>query len=178
MEGARRLQSPNHDERPEDTAISLIIVHGISMPPGSFGGDGIDRLFTNTLDTSPGTGLEDLRGLKVSSHLMIDRKGTLTQYVPLTKRAWHAGVSCHKGQHNCNDFSIGIELEGCDHIPYTEEQYQALTTAIHLCRKQWPAIDRDRIVAHSAVAPGRKTDPGPAFSWPHLHRLLAAYEGN
>ena len=177
IEGARKLPSPNYDQRPGSAAISLIIVHGISMPPGCFGGDGIDRLFTNSLDTSPGTGLEDLAGLKVSSHLMINREGELTQYVPLTKRAWHAGVSCFAGQHDCNDFSIGIELEGCDHVPYSEEQYHALAAVIILCRNQWQDIDRSRVVAHSAVAPGRKTDPGPAFSWPRLHRLLAGREG-
>ena len=173
INGARICRSSNYDARPANAGISLLVVHGISMPPGCFGGKGIDLLFTNSLDTGPGSGLEDIAGLRVSSHLLLDRQGSLTQYVALTERAWHAGESCFAGQENCNDYSIGVELEGCDDVPYSDAQYEGLAAVVSICRKRWPAIGKSRVVAHSTIAPGRKSDPGPAFSWPRLRQLLA-----
>ncbi len=172
--GALQLPSPNCDERPAGAIIDLLVIHNISLPPGQFGGGYIDALFTNTLDCSAHPYFERLRGLRVSSHLLIRRDGTLVQYVPLHLRAWHAGVSCFEGRERCNDFSIGIELEGCDDKPFTAKQYRRL---IPLCRqllKTYPALTPQRIVGHSDIAPGRKTDPGPYFDWERLRAGLSA----
>ncbi|MEM7027578.1 MAG: 1,6-anhydro-N-acetylmuramyl-L-alanine amidase AmpD [Pseudomonadota bacterium] len=162
---ARHIRSPNCDERPEPFEISLIVIHGISLPPNCYGGPYIDQLFTNSLNTEDHPYFKDISHLRVSSHLMINRQGLLTQYVPLKKRAWHAGESEFKGRKVCNDFSIGIELEGCDDESYTDSQYKVLIELTEMIRLHWPAISKDRIVGHEDIAPGRKTDPGPAFDW-------------
>jgi len=167
---ARQQSSPNCDERQDE--VSLLIVHGISLPPGEFGGPWIDALFTNTLDPNEHEYFKQISNLKVSSHLLIRRDGELVQYVPFNKRAWHAGESQFDGQDCCNDFSIGIELEGTDDLAYTDEQYNQLVAVITSIQAEYPAITTERIVGHSDVAPGRKTDPGTAFDWARLRRLL------
>lgn len=174
VRGARQVPSPHEDARPEGVDPSLIIIHGISLPPGSFGGTAIDELFTGRLDSADHPYFLQLAGLRVSSHLLIRRRGEVVQYVPLHRRAWHAGQSVWRGRQRCNDFSIGIELEGVDDLPYTPEQYRRLATVIRLMRRQLPSLAQAEIVGHSDVAPGRKTDPGPAFDWDRLRRLLAA----
>jgi AmpD protein len=163
--GVRHCPSPNCDRRPEGCTVDLLVVHGISLPPGEFGGPYIDHLFTNSLNVAAHPGFAGLAGLRVSAHLLIRRDGTLTQYVSLDERAWHAGVSCYMDRERCNDYSIGIELEGADGIPYDERQYEALIGVTRLLLRRWPAITPERIVGHSDIAPGRKTDPGPAFDW-------------
>lgn len=169
---ARFVPSPNHDRRPDDEAPSLVVVHGISLPPGEFGGDHIDRLFTNTLDPGAHPYFAGIAGLRVSSHLLVRRDGRLVQYVPLHLRAWHAGKSCWRGRECCNDFSIGIELEGTDDRPYESVQYDALAGLIHALRGAYPGITDDAIAGHADIAPGRKTDPGPAFDWQRLQCCL------
>lgn len=161
----KSFDSPNYNERPPGTEISLLVIHGISLPPGKFGGNAIHDLFMNQLNTILFPHLKDLR---VSTHLLIRRSGEVIQYVPFHKRAWHAGKSSFQGRSECNDFSIGIELEGADDVPYDERQYQALREQILRIRTIYPAITTDRIVGHSDIAPGRKTDPGPAFDWKKL----------
>lgn len=173
LEGVERVPSPNYDERPEGTQISLVIVHGISLPPGEFGGPWIDQLFTNQLDRGLHPYFEGIADLQLSTHLLVRRDGKVVQYVPFSKRAWHAGTSCFNDKEACNDFSIGIELEGEDETPYTEEQYQVLAKLIAVLREAYPAIGREAVVGHCDVAPGRKTDPGLAFDWEHLNRLLS-----
>jgi len=171
--GARRVLSPNCDDRPADGDIDLIVVHGISLPPGEYGGSWIDDLFTNRLDATAHPYFATIADLQVSSHVLIRRDGELVQYVPFTRRAWHAGQSCYRGRGACNDFAIGIELEGDDDTPYEKRQYARLAELIILLRRQFPAINADAIVGHCDIAPGRKTDPGPAFDWQHLTSLLA-----
>lgn len=166
---ARQVPSPNHDARPE-TAIDLLVVHGISLPPSRFGGPYIDQLFTNCLCPDEHPYFAGVAGLKVSSHLLIRRCGELVQYVPLTRRAWHAGVSRWGGRSRCNDFSIGIELEGDDETPYTDAQYHCLAAATRAIRATYPAITPDRVVGHCHIAPERKTDPGPYFDWARLRQ--------
>jgi AmpD protein len=173
VSGARRVLSPNCDDRPEGCDISLIVVHGISLPPGEYGGAWIDHFFTNRLDAGAHPYFAEIKDLRVSAHLLIRRDGELVQYVPFTGRAWHAGKSCHRDRDACNDFAIGIELEGQDDQPYEDIQYRRLAELIRLLRRRFRAIGRDDIVGHSDVAPGRKTDPGPAFDWKRLRRLLA-----
>lgn len=165
--------SPNFDSRPAGMDIDLVIVHGISLPPGEFGGEAISRLFRNELDPSEHPSFRDLGGLRVSAHALIDRGGAITQYVSFLDRAWHAGPSSYHGRPACNDFSIGIELEGTDSLPYERSQYEALAALTRALMSRWPAVRPDRIVGHSDVAPGRKTDPGPVFDWDGLRRLLA-----
>ena len=169
---ARQVPSPNCDDRPPGMAIDLIVIHGISLPPGEFGGPWIDALFTNTLDPAVHPFFQEIQALRVSAHLLIRRTGELVQYVPLQWRAWHAGQSCFAGRERCNDFSIGIELEGTDTRPYTAPQYRRLAAVIALLRKTYPAIGPERLVGHCDIAPGRKTDPGPCFDWRRLQRLL------
>ena len=170
LEGVRQIPSPNCDARPEGTEVSLLVIHGISLPPNQFGGDEIDRLFTNQLDPEAHPYFREIYQLRVSSHLLIRRDGEIVQYVPFTKRAWHAGESCYHGQTCCNDFSIGIELEGSDEEAYEDVQYQVLNQVIQLLRQHFPAIGDQDIVGHSHIAPGRKTDPGPAFDWTRIGR--------
>jgi AmpD protein len=169
IEPARQCPSPNCDERPGDRAPELIIVHGISLPPGEFGGPGIERLFTNTLNWDEHSYFEEIRGLEVSSHLLIRRDGELIQFVPFTQRAWHAGDSRFRGRSCCNDFSIGIELEGDDDTPYTDDQYSVLASVSKALIAAYPGLSARKIAAHSDVSPGRKTDPGPAFDWLQLY---------
>ena len=172
LDAAGYLPSPNSDERPDGITIDLLVIHGISLTPGEFGGPWIDALFTNTLDPAVHPYFQTLAGLRVSAHVLIRRDGELTQYVPFQRRAWHAGVSEYAGRSRCNDFSVGIELEGADEVPYTDRQYQQLAEVIRALRQAYPAITPERLVGHADIAPGRKTDPGPAFDWVRLHRLL------
>ena len=168
----RRRPSPNCDERPPGAVVDMVVIHGISLPPGRFGGGFVEALFTNRLDPDLHPSFKELRGLRVSAHLLIDRRGALTQFVPFAGRAWHAGESCFEGRSRCNDYSIGIELEGCDAVPYSEAQYEALIQVLRLLLRHYPAITPARVVGHCHVAPGRKTDPGPAFDWPRLRAAL------
>lgn len=177
LAGVRRVPSPNFDERPPDSEIDLLVIHGISLPPGEFGGDAIDRLFTNRLDPAAHPYYQAIAHLRVSAHVFIDRAGRVTQYVPFTQRAWHAGASVFCGRQNCNDFSIGIELEGCDDVPYAAPQYDTLARLSQLLMQTWPGITQARIVGHADIAPGRKTDPGPAFDWTYYSGLLKIEAG-
>jgi AmpD protein len=174
FDAARQQPSPNCDERPAGVSPDLIVIHGISLPPGQYGGPWIDALFTNTLDPAAHPYFQDIHQLRVSSHLLIRRDGELVQYVPLHLRAWHAGASCYCGRERCNDFSIGIELEGSDDTPYDAAQYEVLNEVIRALRTAYPALAAGQIAGHSDIAPGRKTDPGPCFDWPRLQALLAA----
>jgi len=173
MRTARQVSSPNFDDRPANCGAELIIVHGISLPPGEFGGEWIDQLFTNSIDPAAHPYFREIVALPVSSHLLIRRDGELVQYVPLTKRAWHAGVSCYRDRQQCNDFSIGIELEGADEIPYTDVQYEVLSAVIQALRSAFPSLAEAPVVGHCDVSAGRKTDPGPAFDWQRLFDRLA-----
>ncbi|MCB1770199.1 MAG: 1,6-anhydro-N-acetylmuramyl-L-alanine amidase AmpD [Candidatus Competibacteraceae bacterium] len=172
LNAAQRVDSPNSDERPTGCAIDLIVVHGISLPPSEFGGPWIDALFTNTLDPTLHPYFARIAGLRVSAHLLIRRDGGVTQYVSFNRRAWHAGESLYAGRRQCNDFSIGIELEGVDDLPYEDRQYPVLAATIRALWEAYPTLSPDRLVGHADIAPGRKTDPGPAFSWRRLRRLL------
>ncbi len=169
---ARQVPCPNCSQRPEMTDISLLVIHNISLPPGEYGQGHIEAFFTNHLDPKLHPYFETICDLQVSSHLLIDRQGAITQFVPFTARAWHAGVSSFAGRDNCNDYSIGIELEGTDEEAYTQAQYAALTSVSRAIMACWPAITPERIVGHSDIAPGRKTDPGPAFDWDAYRRAL------
>ena len=173
LNSARRVSSPNFDPRPPGSEIDLVVVHGISLPPGEFGGPHIEQLFCNRLDPRAHDRFRAIASLKVSAHLLIRRDGSLVQFVAFTDRAWHAGESQFGRRADCNDFSIGIELEGTDLTPYEAVQYVRLAEVCRTLMDRWPAIAEDRIVGHSDVAPRRKTDPGPAFDWRHLHDLLA-----
>ena len=174
---ARYCESPNRDARPAGADPSMIVVHGISLPPGEFGGPQIEALFTNTLDWGAHPYFDEIRGLKVSSHVLIQRDGGVVQFVPFTERAWHAGESCFRGQTCCNDISIGIELEGEDETPYDDRQYDALEGIIRALCEAYPAISPREVAGHSDIAPGRKTDPGPAFDWFRLYDGLGSGEG-
>lgn len=169
LAGARRIASPNFDERPEGVVVSLLVIHGISLPPGRFGGDGVERLFTNRLDFTAHPFYETLRELAVSTHFFIRRDGSLVQFVPCERRAWHAGASTWRGRSRCNDFSIGVELEGTDTRPYTARQYARLERLVKALRARYPVRD---LAGHDQIAPGRKTDPGPAFDWQRLRALV------
>jgi len=158
--------SPNWDERPDGAVVDLLVIHNISLPPGEFGGPWIDDLFMNRLDPRAHPYFREIADLRVSAHLLIRRDGQLIQYVPLDRRAWHAGQSNFCGRERCNDFSIGIELEGSDDLPFTDAQYDTLILATREIQNQFPLITRERVTGHSDVAPGRKTDPGPRFDWP------------
>lgn len=175
--GARQLASPNYDERPDEEDISLLVIHGISLPPSDFGGPWIDQLFTNQLDPNAHPYFAEIHQLRVSSHLLIRRDGEMVQYVSLHKRAWHAGVSSFEGRERCNDYAIGIELEGTDTLPYEGIQYQQLARVTNVLTRQFANINKDRIVGHSDIAPGRKTDPGPAFDWEYYFSLLYEQQG-
>jgi len=172
LQGVTFIESPNHDARPDDESPSLVVVHGISLPPNQFGGEGVKQLFTNRLDAKEHPYYESIQHLKVSAHVFIRRDGEVIQFVPFNQRAWHAGVSSFNGREKCNDFSIGIELEGADHIPYTAAQYQALSEVIKGIWQAYPSMKERLVVGHSDIAPGRKTDPGDYFLWSALDRLL------
>jgi len=173
LQSAQQLPSPNCSERPVDE-ISLLVIHNISLPPGEFGGPYISELFCNQLDCSQHEYFAGLKELKVSSHLLIRRDGALVQYVPFNMMAWHAGISSFEGREACNEFSIGIELEGSDYEKFTDEQYDRLIAVSRLLLKSYPELDPQRIVGHSDIAPERKTDPGPFFDWARYLSALQA----
>jgi N-acetyl-anhydromuramoyl-L-alanine amidase len=169
VDAARYVASDNCDERPAGAAITLLVIHNISLPPGEFGGDGIVRLFTNDLDYAAHPYYRTLVGMRVSAHFLIRRTGELLQFVPCALRAWHAGDSAWRGRNRCNDFSIGIELEGTDDLPYTEAQYSVLAGLARALRSAYPIAD---IAGHCDIAPTRKTDPGPSFDWQRFRGLI------
>ena len=168
LEGARFIPSPNHDERQTPDDLSLIVIHCISLPPGQFGTEGVTQLFTNALNPDEHPYYAGIAHLRVSAHLLIRRTGELVQYVPFNRRAWHAGVSCYAGREVCNDFSIGIELEGTDDTPYEDIQYERLNAVIDALLAAYPTLSREHITGHEHIAPGRKTDPGVFFEWSRL----------
>jgi AmpD protein len=167
----RIVDSPNQDERPRGVEITLVVLHSISLPPGEYGGDAIERLFTNRLDPAAHPYFGEIHGLKLSSHFLVRRDGELVQFVPVARRAWHAGVSSWRGRSRCNDFSVGIELEGTDDTPFEDAQYACLQRVLKDLRTQLPLRD---IAGHSEIAPGRKTDPGARFDWRRLLLDLAS----
>lgn len=171
--GATQVLSPHQDGRPAGVAPDLIVVHGISLPPGEFGGPWIDRLFCGQLPAAAHPSFAAIAQLRVSAHALIRRDGAITQYVPFGERAWHAGQSHYAGRSACNDFSVGIELEGTDQMPYADAQYAALAALIVALCAAYPSLSRERVVGHADIAPGRKTDPGPAFEWSQLRTALA-----
>ncbi|MGA9854008.1 MAG: 1,6-anhydro-N-acetylmuramyl-L-alanine amidase AmpD [Gammaproteobacteria bacterium] len=173
ISGARQLTSPHCDARPPGIPIDLLVIHGISLPPGEFGGEWIEHLFLGSLPRDAHPYFATIQNLRVSAHLLIHREGELLQFVPFLRRAWHAGTSSHQGHESCNDFSIGIELEGCDEVPYTAAQYARLVVVTRAIMAAYPDITAARIVGHSDIAPGRKTDPGPAFDWAQFRAQLA-----
>lgn len=168
LDTARRIDSPNFDERPPDENISLIVVHAISLPPAQFGSDDIARLFTNTLDPAAHPYFAPISSVRVSAHFLIRRDGELIQFVSCRQRAWHAGASCWDGRQRCNDFSVGIELEGCDEQAFEAPQYERLVELIAMLRASYPITS---VVGHSDISPGRKSDPGPCFDWGRLSSL-------
>jgi N-acetyl-anhydromuramoyl-L-alanine amidase len=171
--GARQVLSPHFDSRPSGMTPDLIVVHGISLPPGEFGGPWIDRLFTGGLPPDAHPYFRNIAGARVSAHVVIRRDGQIVQYVPFGERAWHAGASQYRGRSVCNDFSVGVELEGADDQPYEDAQYTQLAALIDALLTAYPTLSREHITGHSDIAPGRKTDPGPAFEWPRLHAELS-----
>ncbi len=175
LAGVRRCPSPNCDDRPASCEPSLIVIHNISLPPGEFGGEAIDQLFTNCLDPQEDEFFAEINHLRVASHILIRRCGEIVQYVPFQQRAFHAGVSQFQRRKRCNDFSIGIELEGSDYVAFTEQQYLRLIDLIKVLCLHYPKLTPDLITGHSNIAPGRKTDPGPFFAW---ERLMAVFQNN
>jgi AmpD protein len=163
LSAVRRVDSPNCDERPSDTAITLLVIHNISLPPGEFGGPGVEQLFTNRLDPEEHPYYATIQGLRVSAHFFIRRDGELIQFVPCAQRAWHAGASSWRGRERCNDFSLGVELEGSDEQPFTDAQYDRLNGLIQTLGAAHPTLAD--LAGHADIAPGRKTDPGPCFDW-------------
>ncbi|MBX2868804.1 MAG: 1,6-anhydro-N-acetylmuramyl-L-alanine amidase AmpD [Acidiferrobacterales bacterium] len=166
------VPSPNWDERPEGVIIDTLVIHAISLPPDQFGGSFICDLFTNTLDPAGHPYFKEINHLRVSSHYLINRAGEVTQFVSALSRAWHAGVSEFSGRCQVNDFSVGIELEGCDTQPFELAQYQELSKLTYSIQSSFSGITKERIVGHSDIAPGRKTDPGPCFDWELYRNLL------
>jgi AmpD protein len=169
LRAARQCHSPNQDARPAGVEADLIVLHGISLPPGEFGGDAIEQLFCGRLDWDSHPYFQTIRGLAVSSHVLIRRDGEVLQFVPFAARAWHAGASCFRGRKTCNDHSIGIELEGADDVSYDDRQYVVLIALLAALLSAYPGLSTRRIAAHSDISPGRKTDPGPAFDWLRLY---------
>ena len=165
LQQARRVLSPNQESRPPQCIPELLVIHNIYLPPGCYEGACVEQLFTNCLDWDAHPYFEEIRGLKVSAHLLIRRDGEAVQFVNFAERAWHAGESVYAGRSNCNDFSIGIELEGCDDQPYAAMQYEVLAGVTRALLDTYPGLNARAIVGHSDIAPGRKTDPGPAFDW-------------
>ena len=166
------MPSPNQNARPDPEDISLVVVHAISLPPGEFENGAVTRFFCNTLDCSGDPRLADLEGVRVSAHLFVSRSAGVTQFVPFDRRAWHAGVSVWRGRRGCNDYSVGIELEGTDESGYTDRQYDALGRILDALFARYPRLDRSAVVGHNEIAPERKTDPGPHFDWRRVHREL------
>ena len=175
LTGATVVPSPNCSARPANTEVDLLVIHNISLPPGEFGTGCVDELFCNSLDTGAHPFFATLRELQVSAHLLIDREGSVRQYVPFDQQAWHAGQSFFQGRERCNEFSIGIELEGTDDTEFTGHQYTSLVAVSALLLRRYPELTEDRIVGHSDIAPGRKTDPGPHFDWALYREQLAAH---
>lgn len=173
LDEAKYIPSPNHDDRPKDE-MSLIVLHNISLPPGEFGGPWITKLFTNQLPPKEHEFFAEIHELRVSSHLLITRQGDVVQYVPFHKRAWHAGVSAYQGRSVCNDFSVGIELEGTDDTDFTEQQYKVLVEALKALVSGYSGLSMQHITGHEHIAPGRKTDPGPHFDWVKLGKECGA----
>lgn len=173
LSDARHMPSPNFDARPDGVDIDLVVVHAISLPPGHFGGPYIEQLFTNCLATDDHPGFADIQQLRVSAHFLITRDGRLLQFVDIFARAWHAGQSSWQGRERCNDFSIGVELEGCDELPFEVAQYARLTSLLKELFQRLPALNVTRLVGHSDIAPTRKTDPGPHFDWAQVRKALA-----
>lgn len=169
---AERIESPNYNDRPVEADVSLLVIHNISLPPGQYGGGYVERFFQNKLPINHDPFFEEIKDLRVSSHLLLERTGRVVQFVSFDKRAWHSGISEFSGCDNCNDYSIGIELEGTDDEPYTDVQYEKLAEITRLLQKQYPKITTDRIVGHCDIAPVRKTDPGPAFDWMRYRGLI------
>lgn len=172
LSSAHQCPSPNFNERPSEASVSLLVIHNISLPPGEFGGGFVQPFFLNQLNPSDHPYFSEIAAMQVSSHLLIERSGCVTQFVDFNRRAWHAGQSIFDGCDNCNDFSIGIELEGADDIDYTFEQYRSLVDISYLLMREYPLITPERITGHEHIAPGRKTDPGAAFNWGDYFRLL------
>ena len=172
LESVIHLPSPNTDSRPKNCSVSLLVIHNISLPPGIFGSSFVEDLFTNNLDFTLNPYFQNLKDLKVSCHLFIKRSGEITQFVSFNERAWHAGLSVFNGRSNCNDYSIGIELEGTNEEEYTDYQYKSLVSVTSTVMRRYPAITSDRIVGHSDISPGRKTDPGNSFDWVRYKREL------
>lgn len=172
LTAAVQCPSPNANHRPPGQSVSLLVIHNISLPPGKFGTGCVQRFFTNSLDISLDPYFQRIAALHVSAHLFIERDGAITQFVPFDARAWHAGVSSFHDVANCNDYSIGIELEGCDHIAYTDAQYNVLAKVARQILAVYPDITPARIVGHNHIAPARKTDPGEAFDWDRFFKLL------
>ncbi|HDK38331.1 MAG TPA: 1,6-anhydro-N-acetylmuramyl-L-alanine amidase AmpD [Thiolapillus brandeum] len=175
LPGAHRCPSPNCDDRPADSVVDLLVIHNISLPPAQFGESWIEDFFLNKLDPSQHPYFREIQHLKVSAHFLIKRDGEILQFVPLDKRAWHAGKSSFQNRDCCNDYSVGIELEGTDNIPYTDAQYQNLAELSKALLEIFPAMTKNRITGHEHIAPDRKTDPGPAFDWPRYLSLLDAH---
>jgi AmpD protein len=169
LNAARHAPSPHCDERPPEAVISMAVIHAISLPPGEFGGDAVERFFAGSLDPAAHPYFREIHAQRVSAHFFIRRDGTLIQFVPCALRAWHAGVSVWQGRERCNDFSIGIELEGCDELAFAPVQYAVLARLLTALRGHFPIRD---IVGHADIAPGRKTDPGPYFDWSGLRAML------
>jgi len=174
MEGVRQVLSPHRDARPQGVEPDLIVMHGISLPPGEYGGPWIDRLFTGNLPREVHPYFATISGMRVSSHLLVRRDGEVVQFVPFPLRAWHAGASSYEGRSACNDFSIGIELEGEDEQPYADAQYHSAAAAVGALLEAYPTLSATRIAGHSQISPGRKTDPGPAFDWQRFRSLIDA----
>lgn len=174
LNSAQWCPSPNVNDRPDASDISLIVIHNISLPPGQFGTGCVAEFFQNQLDVTQHEYFETIADIKVSSHLLIDREGQVTQFVNFEDRAWHAGVSCYQGREQCNDFSIGIELEGTDDLPYTDAQYTALIECCQTLIETYPQLSSERIAGHCDIARGRKTDPGKAFNWARFRQALSS----
>ena len=172
LEEAELIPSPNCDDRPNDKKVKLLVIHNISLPPGEFGGPYINQLFCNQIDPEEHPFFDEIKDLRVSSHLLIRRTGEIIQYVPFHKRAWHAGISEFDGETCCNDFSIGIEMEGTDDLPYEEIQYQKLAEVTREIINKHPNISKDQITGHCHIAPNRKTDPGDAFDWKKYKKMI------
>jgi AmpD protein len=173
LDEARYVASPNCDDYPEGGVAELVVLHNISLPPGEFGGPWIEALFTNRLPADEHPYFAEIAGMQVSAHLLIRRSGELVQFVPFNRRAWHAGQSCYQGRECCNDFSIGIELEGTDELPYEAVQYERLLDILQALFSAYPRLSPEHLAGHEHIAPGRKTDPGPAFDWTLLRHELA-----
>lgn len=177
LRGARQVASPHWNARPPGSDVELIVVHGISLPPDQYGGGWIERFFCGNLPADAHPYFATIAALRVSAHALIGRDGTVTQFVPFHGRAWHAGVSSWQGREQCNDYSIGIELEGADETPYTDAQYRSLAALLRVLFDAYPGLAPERVVGHSDVAPGRKSDPGPAFDWARLRSAIAPSTG-